>query len=215
MKKQTALLAFLFLNLGLSGAQNLSEELQPGDWVNDCYIVNLDNDTIYGKILWLSTPQMARKIFFRPEGYTDRKPQRFKASKLTSYFFLGDAWVTKTFKDGTLNLTGKQKNTSFLRLLKQGRLCAYQYYYTELEDELIKAEGNVITLLPEQIKTEIYLEKQSDMKLVSMNHIRFMRFRKGMSKFLKDCEVLAQEIKDKKLKKKNWQEIVDRYNDCE
>ena len=191
---------------------NWYQPAKQGADVGGSYIITLENDTLYGEIMYDYPPRMARKIFFRPEGQGGKKRTKYKAKELKGFSFMDQYWVSKEFNDGSLKV-GKQKEKLFLRTIYSGKLSVYEYNISEVED-LVKSEGNTISILPEQMKAETWIQKEGE-KLIGLNNIKFMRFHKGMSKYLSDCKSLSKEIADKKFKKYEIVTVARQYEACE
>ena len=191
-------------------AQNWFDAQKLGEY-DEGYIVSAEGDTIQGRILYNYPAVMARKITFIKAG--EEKPQRYKGKELKGYYFAGNYWESHEFNDGSIKLSAKQKDHIFLYPLALGKLSVYEHYFAEITD-WVKYEDGVNKVMPSEPRTDTYVKKEGE-DFVDLNHIRFMRFHKGMSKFLSDCPALATDISEKKLGRIHIVEIAKRYNACE
>ena len=199
---------FLILCFAVSGivAQNWYDPNKVGELLPGI-IVTTDGDTIEGKIRYDAPPAMARRIHFEEEGFDEL--EKYKAKALQSFFFEDTWWVAKEFNDGSINL-GKQKQHHCLRVVEMGKLNMYEYYTMEMTD-WVEQEGNVITIMPSEMKMEYILQMTGD-DMVSFKDIRFLQFKKSMSKYLADCPAVTEKIQAKEYKRKDIVEIVKVYN---
>lgn len=210
MKNLTLFLALIFIAFQANSQDWFTPDLlgtgQKG------YVVTKDGETIHGTILYNYPPVMARKIFFWKEG-EDGNRQKYKGEDLQGYFFMDAFWESHEFNDGSLKLASSQSEKLFFRSIMKGKLNVYEYYVAEITD-WVKYEDGVNKIMPQEMKTEVVLQKEGE-DFVKLNDIRFMQFKKGMSKYLADCSSVAKDIQDKKLKRMQIWEIFDRYNKCE
>ena len=203
MKKLITLCSILLLPLLLL-SQSWFNEYKYGTQ-HDIYVVTLDGDTLHGKLNYENPAMMAGSINFQEEGAEEAK--RYKAKDLKGFYFEDQFWESLKFNDGSLNLTGPQEEYYFLYPIKKGKLSVYEQYYAEVE-------GLLENILAADVKTQTWLKKEGE-KFIQINHIKFMNFGKGMSKFLSDCESLSYDLKKKKYKRRDYLKVVDQYNKCE
>lgn len=175
------------------------------------YVVTNEGDTLQGFIRYNYPPMMARRIAFKPEG---GEWGRYKGDDLKGFYFMDAFWESHEFNDGSLKLKTRQKEYIFLRPILKGRLSVYEYYISEITDWVEAGEGNSVRILPTQMKMEVWLKKEGE-DLIGLNNIKFLNFKKGMSKYLSDCASVAEDIEKKRLKRGNAMEAFRRYNECE
>ncbi|MEO1257509.1 MAG: hypothetical protein AAFZ15_01885 [Bacteroidota bacterium] len=176
------------------------------------YVVTHGGDTLHGTIMYNYPPVMARKIFFWEEG-DDGNRQKFKGSDLKGFYFADTFWESHEFNDGSLKLAASQKQELFLKPKMKGKLNVYEYYIAEITD-WVKYEDGVNKIMPTEMQTEILMKKEGE-DFVKLNDVRFFQFKKGMSKYLADCESVSKDIADKKLKRAHLWDIFEKYNACD
>ena len=89
----------------------------------------------------------------------------------------------------------------------KGKLEVYEYYVAEITD-WVKYEDGANKIMPTEMKTDVLLRKEGE-DFVKLNDVRFLQFKKGMSKYLADCESVSKDIADKKLKRAHVWDIFE------
>lgn len=182
----------------------LQGEKMPG------WVVTIDGDTLHGMIGYNNPGLMSYKVLFWADSANANR-QKFKGKDLNGYFFEDVYWEAIKFNDGSLKLSKDQSERLFVRPVIKGRLSMYELYTLE-NDKLLEQEGNTITILPTELVTTTYLRKDEG-EMESLSHIKFMNFKKAMSKVVAECETLAKKVESKEYGRADIYKIVTEFNE--
>lgn len=149
------------------------------------YIVDINGRTIYGTVI-LSTPAAnAVQISFKNN---EGRVRLYRPDEIKLWSKGNTIFESKVY-----NVSTRVGQLTFMRRItpKGGKCQVYEFY----------------NILDDVGYTETVLEQDGKMDVVD-----FGRFHKHMALYFKDYEELAEDIKNKKYKKKQLLEIVERYN---
>ena len=149
------------------------------------YVVDLTGRTLYGTVI-LSTPAAnAVQISFKD---SKGKVRRYRPDEIKLWCKGNTIFESKVY-----NVSRRMGQLAFMKRLtpKGGKCQVFEFY----------------NILEEVGYTETILEQDGKMDVVN-----YGRFRKHMATYFKDYEELATDITQKKYKKNQLLEIVERYN---
>ena len=176
------LTVFLFITISLYGQK---------DFENG-YVVNLKNDTLYGKIKDRkhgSFPKIYKKIRFKEEGshfkkkYSPNQIMGYKAGERV-YESIGIERESHLLR--TLYLITSTRQKSFLRLVHKGNLSYYHWEYIDNEFNSL----DYIPLFHKEGTTEMVRATQGILGLK----------KKVLSEYFSDCPELVEKIEKKEIK---------------
>lgn len=149
------------------------------------YVVDMNGRTIYGTIILTTPAANSVQISFKKSDGTTR---RYRPDEIRLW-----SKGTTIFESKVYNVTSRAGQLAFMKRLtpKGGKCQVFEHYNTSGEVGY----------------TETILEQDGKMDVVN-----FGRFRKHMAEYFKDYKELAEDITNKKYKKKQLLEIVERYN---
>ena len=176
------LTVFLFITISLYGQK---------DFENG-YVVNLKNDTLYGKIKDRkhgSFPKIYKKIRFKEEGSHFKKkysPNQIMGYKAGERVYESIGIERKSHLLRTLYLITSTRQKSFLRLVHKGNLSYYHWEYIDNEFNSL----DYIPLFHKEGTTEMVRATQGILGLK----------KKVLSEYFSDCPELVEKIEKKEIK---------------
>lgn len=169
-------------------------------------ITTLDGEVVEGEVKFVRPlSNMALKIQFKENGTTEK----YKSDELQGFTLIDKYWPAMAVNDGSIDLSDRDK-IFLCPIVAEGKFKAWMEFYSEIE-AFVKKEGNTTEIMPTKEMQRVWFDKEGE-EMVQMNHIKFMRFGKGMAKFLSECESLVKDLEKKKYKKFEYLEVIKRYN---
>ena len=179
----------------------LSVNMTGQDAYEKGYIVTLEKDTLYGSVKDRKPDPFGglfKKIKFKGErGKSKYGPKEILAYKKGGSFF-ESLWVEdsgRLFDQNYTSIEGSGRPV-FLKVVEKGFLT---YYHWEFEEE----DSSYIDYIA-------YFKKEDNPNLIRVSQGLFGLRRKALTSFFRDCQPLAQDIQNKKLK--SGVEIARFYN---
>lgn len=176
------LTVFLFITISLYGQK---------DFENG-YVVNLKNDTLYGKIKDIKHepfPKIYKKIRFKEEGSHFKKkysPNQIIGYKAGERVYESIGIERKSHLLRTLYLITSTRQKSFLRVVHKGNLSYYHWEYIDNEFNSL----DYIPLFHKEGTTEMVRATQGILGLK----------KKVLSEYFSDCPELVEKIEKKEIK---------------
>ncbi|WP_047415704.1 hypothetical protein [Cellulophaga sp. Hel_I_12] len=180
--------------------ETFCQEKQSGD-----YIVNIEGDTLFGKVQHLNKKNVNPK-YYKKIRWTNQQGQRRKFNRKDVLAFSVDHqifegfWLKPSSQNGlfgtfTYTIDPKKKERYFLKTLHRGSLNHYELGWWE--------QGESLFLTLELFK------KKEDMFLIRVDQGVLGLKRKSLIHYFQECPQLVEKIKNKVLK--NSSEIVSFY----
>ena len=154
----------------------------------DGYIINNQNDTIYGKIKYTTPAIRSSKVIFVKNG--DEERLTYKPFQIKGYYVENTVYDSKIYD---VDLALSYGYGVFMERRNNGIVKLYYYWNTDKERGF----------------TQTFIENDGDYLL----EVDFVGFKRQMTRYFEDFPKLQSKIKQGTYKKKDLEQIVAEYNE--